>query len=299
MLDEATAGLVAALAASPRDAPRPLTGWRGIWAHRRCSSWWRTGRSAPYLPAPGVSADAAGRPPWRDLSRAPGSPGSTGERGLSRRPTRSCAARISCGAGHPPRLHRRQRRAPGHRGACVPLVPLLASHAAARADGAAARGELARGAGPGARGRDPCRARSTRRGREVERTRSAARRAGARTGRGARAGRSRHHGQGRIPGDAGPRAAQSALADPHGAAAAAPEEPDDRGSRTSSSGRSSNLMRLVDDLLDVSRITRGQDRAAEGAHRARGSRGPGHRDGRARCWRGSGRCSTWRFPRAA
>ena len=66
--------------------------------------------------------------------------------------------------------------------------------------------------------------------------------------------------QGRVPGDAGPRAPQPAGRDP-----ARPSSCSTRrrprttstGPRGSSAGRSSHLARLLDDLLDVSRITRG------------------------------------------
>ena len=67
--------------------------------------------------------------------------------------------------------------------------------------------------------------------------------------------------QGRVPGDARARTAQSAGADPHGRAAAATEG---SASRSNAVARArfierqvEHLVTLIDDLLDVSRITRG------------------------------------------
>ena len=104
--------------------------------------------------------------------------------------------------------------------------------------------------------------------------------------------------EGRVPGDARPRAAQSARADPAtrssilqargGARSRAA-----RGAATSSSGRSSHLTRLVDDLLDVSRITRGKIELRQRA--ASTCRDPGRWRGRAE----PARCIDDRSARAA
>ena len=115
------------------------------------------------------------------------------------------------------------------------------------------------------------------------RTRAARARAAvpdSRASRGARAGRgiapARRPAQGRVPRHARPRAAQSAGAAADGAAAAA-------GDRDAGPGRArvsavmerqvKHLVRLVDDLLEVSRITRGmievQPRAARSHGRSR------------------------------
>ena len=66
--------------------------------------------------------------------------------------------------------------------------------------------------------------------------------------------------QGRVPGDARPRAAQSAGADPDGAAAdaAARQQRSSSRSATLIDRQVRHMVRLVDDLLDVSRITRGK-----------------------------------------
>ena len=56
-----------------------------------------------------------------------------------------------------------------------------------------------------------------------------------------------------------------------------------RASATSSSARSSTSMRLVDDLLDVSRITRGKVELEARAHRDRPTRREGGRDRQRRC----------------
>ena len=80
-----------------------------------------------------------------------------------------------------------------------------------------------------------------------------------------------------VPRDARPRAAQPARAHPQrggGHAHARDRGPADRVlPRTSSSGRSTHLARLVDDLLDASRITTRDDRPAA---RAAGPRTRGH-----------------------
>ena len=87
--------------------------------------------------------------------------------------------------------------------------------------------------------------------------------------------------QGRVPGHARPRAAQPAVADRHRAAAdeAARRSRDHRASSRSSSGRCNHLVRLVDDLLDVSRITRGKVELRKRDGRARRRGRQGGRDG--------------------
>ena len=82
-----------------------------------------------------------------------------------------------------------------------------------------------------------------------------------------RAAADREPSQGRIPGDAGARAAQSARADPerragHQAAQTADSRVDWAGRRHRAAGQ--QLSRLIDDLMDVSRVTRGQIRLDAG-----------------------------------
>ena len=76
----------------------------------------------------------------------------------------------------------------------------------------------------------------------------------------ARGGRSRQPRQGRVPRHARPRAAQPAGADPHRAAAAAAARASTPPSASAAiiERQVQHLVRLVDDLLDVSRITRGK-----------------------------------------
>ena len=103
--------------------------------------------------------------------------------------------------------------------------------------------------------------------------------------------------QGRVPGDARPRAAQPARADPDGAAAHALRGDDGRErERTVIERQVDHLVRLVDDLLDVSRITRGKvelrKRAVELA--TRGGRRPRDRQPAARAAPAAARAATCR-----
>ena len=97
--------------------------------------------------------------------------------------------------------------------------------------------------------------------------------------------RERQPRQGRVPGDARPRAAQSAVADPDRAAAdeAARRRRGPSASATVIERQVSHLTRLVDDLLDVSRIARGQGRAQDRNRRDRRRRARRPSRWRARC----------------
>ena len=80
--------------------------------------------------------------------------------------------------------------------------------------------------------------------------------------------------QGRVPGDVGPRTAQSAGSDPQrrceSAAAAARCDADRSRPGSMMERQVQQLVRLVDDLLDISRITRGKIATSQGAGRTGG-----------------------------